>query len=186
MMKTKMNAMMALAAALAVAWPGAIMAGNSPTLSVSMVPNITVTGDAGTYTLQYASVLGGQTNWVTLTNLTLTGTTTNWLDYSGVGQAQRYYRTVTLTTSTNPNPDLLVWIPAGTFVMGSPTTEALRYSNETQHTVTLTKGFYMSKYLVTQAEYALACLGANQVILVGPTIRWSRSLGMTQTTTVRC
>lgn len=170
MMKTKMNAMMALAAALAVVWPGLIMAGSSPTLSATMdsnkTPNIAVTGDAGTYTLQYASVLGAQTNWVALTNLTLTGTTTNWLDYSGVGQAQRYYRTVavTISGSTNPAPDLLVWISAGTFTMGSPTNEAERYS-EKQHTVTLTTGFYMSKYLVRQGDYLLL-VGSNPSFFV--------------------
>lgn len=35
-----------------------------------------------------------------------------------------------------------------------------RYSDETQHTVTLTKNFYMSKYEVTQREY-LAVMGNN-------------------------
>ena len=49
-------------------------------------------------------------------------------------------------------PDL-VKIPHGTFIMGSPVTEAGRNSDETQHTVTLTNDFYMSKYLVTQWEY---------------------------------
>ncbi len=52
-------------------------------------------------------------------------------------------------------------IPAGTFQMGSPVTEPNRYvnlyddlTNETQHRVTLTKGFYMSKYEITNAQYA--------------------------------
>jgi len=54
----------------------------------------------------------------------------------------------------------MVWIPAGTFVMGSPLTEKERGSQETQHTVTLTKDFYMSKYEVTQKEY-LAVMGNN-------------------------
>jgi formylglycine-generating enzyme required for sulfatase activity len=54
----------------------------------------------------------------------------------------------------------MVWIPPGTFVMGSPTSEAERYSDETQYTVTLTKGFYMGKYAVTQGEY-LALMGSN-------------------------
>jgi formylglycine-generating enzyme required for sulfatase activity len=44
--------------------------------------------------------------------------------------------------------------------MGSPTSEAGRNSGETQHTVTLTKGFYMGKYAVTQGEY-LALMGNN-------------------------
>lgn len=48
-----------------------------------------------------------------------------------------------------------VKIPAGTFIMGSPEGEPNRSNNETQHSVTLTKDFYMSKYEVTNAQYAL-------------------------------
>jgi len=54
----------------------------------------------------------------------------------------------------------MVWISPGTFVMGSPTNEADRGAKETQHTVTLTSGFYMGKYEVTQGEY-LAVIGNN-------------------------
>jgi formylglycine-generating enzyme required for sulfatase activity len=48
---------------------------------------------------------------------------------------------------------VLIKIPAGTFTMGSPATEAGRFANETQHSVTLTKSFYIGKYLVTQEQY---------------------------------
>jgi len=58
---------------------------------------------------------------------------------------------------TIPN---MAWIPCGTFVMGSPASEAERGDDETQHTVTLSTGFYMGKYLVTQADY-LAVMGNN-------------------------
>jgi formylglycine-generating enzyme required for sulfatase activity len=44
--------------------------------------------------------------------------------------------------------------------MGSPTTEANRESNETQRQVTLTNGFYMGKYQVTQAQWQ-AVMGNN-------------------------
>jgi formylglycine-generating enzyme required for sulfatase activity len=47
----------------------------------------------------------------------------------------------------------LVLIPAGTFLMGSPTTEVRRKNDETQHQVTLTKPFYMGKYEVTQEQW---------------------------------
>ena len=47
----------------------------------------------------------------------------------------------------------LAWIPAGTFIMGSPTTEPDRQAEETQHSVALTKGFYMGIYQVTQDQY---------------------------------
>jgi uncharacterized protein YjdB len=54
----------------------------------------------------------------------------------------------------------MVWIPGGTFTMGSPTSEPDRFSYETQHQVTLTKGFYMGKYPVTQTQYQ-AVIGSN-------------------------
>ena len=57
-------------------------------------------------------------------------------------------------------PSNMVWISPGTFVMGSPTNEPALGTDETQHTVTLTKGFCMGKYEVTQAEY-LAVMGNN-------------------------
>ena len=53
-----------------------------------------------------------------------------------------------------------VWIPPGNFVMGSPKEEKLRNDNETQHKVTLTKGFYMGVYTVTQEEWQ-AVMGKN-------------------------
>jgi formylglycine-generating enzyme required for sulfatase activity len=46
-----------------------------------------------------------------------------------------------------------VWIAPGNFVMGSPKEELKRQDNETQHKVTLTKGFYMGIYLVTQEQW---------------------------------
>ena len=47
-----------------------------------------------------------------------------------------------------------VKIPAGTFTMGSPSSEPGRNSNEgPQHKVTLTRGFYLWKYEVTQGEF---------------------------------
>jgi formylglycine-generating enzyme required for sulfatase activity len=56
--------------------------------------------------------------------------------------------------------DGMVLIPAGTFTMGSPTSEPGRYSAETQHEVTLTKAIYVSTYEVTQSEW-LAVMGWN-------------------------
>jgi formylglycine-generating enzyme required for sulfatase activity len=47
----------------------------------------------------------------------------------------------------------MVWIAAGTFMMGSPSSEVDRDNDETQHSVTISRGFYMGKSAVTQAEY---------------------------------
>jgi formylglycine-generating enzyme required for sulfatase activity len=52
-----------------------------------------------------------------------------------------------------PEVDGMIWIPSGTFMMGSPFNEPLSYDNEILHSVTLTEGFYMGKYPVTQAEF---------------------------------
>ena len=46
-------------------------------------------------------------------------------------------------------------IPAGTFTMGSPTNELRRNSREKQHTVTLTKDFYIGVFEVTQRQWEL-------------------------------
>jgi formylglycine-generating enzyme required for sulfatase activity/predicted Ser/Thr protein kinase/DNA-directed RNA polymerase subunit RPC12/RpoP len=54
----------------------------------------------------------------------------------------------------------MVWIPPGTFMMGSPTTETGRRKDETQHPVTLAKGFWMGKYEVTQEQWQQV-MGSN-------------------------
>lgn len=46
-------------------------------------------------------------------------------------------------------------IPAGTFTMGSPLTEFERGSDESQHTVKLTKDFYIGVFEVTQRQWQL-------------------------------
>ena len=57
--------------------------------------------------------------------------------------------------------DRFVWVPAGQFVMGSPTNAVDRIVDECPQTaVTLSRGFWMGKYEVTQKEY-LAVVGNN-------------------------
>ena len=64
------------------------------------------------------------------------------------------------TVDLNSSVDLeMIWVEPGTFSMGSPTTEADRQADETQHNVTLTKGFYLGKYEVTQAQYEAVMSG---------------------------
>lgn len=62
----------------------------------------------------------------------------------------------------------LVWCPPGKFMMGSPDGAAgaslrlagIRRSDETRHEVTLTKGFWIGKYEVTQQQW-VAVMGEN-------------------------
>jgi len=51
------------------------------------------------------------------------------------------------------------WVPAGKATLGSPVTEKERRRDETEHDYT-TKGFWLGKYEVTQAEWK-AVMGAN-------------------------
>lgn len=65
--------------------------------------------------------------------------------------------TIIVTDSPKPFTNGLgmkfVWIPPGNFMMGSPMEENLRKDKELQHKVTLTKGFYMGVYTVTQEQW---------------------------------
>ena len=74
------------------------------------------------------------------------------------------------TVSSASNMEML-WVEPGTFTMGSPTTEVGRSSNETQHNVRLTKGFYLGKYEVTQAQYEAVMTG-NTVGLSATPSHW--------------
>ncbi len=47
----------------------------------------------------------------------------------------------------------LIWCPPGEFTMGSPTSEADRQNDERQVEVTLTNGFWLGKYEITQSEW---------------------------------
>jgi formylglycine-generating enzyme required for sulfatase activity len=55
----------------------------------------------------------------------------------------------------------MVWIPSGTFTMGSPTAEVGRGTDETQHSVTLTRAFFMDRTEVTQGAWKALSGGVN-------------------------
>ena len=65
---------------------------------------------------------------------------------------------------------LLVFIPSGEFQMGSPLDDGGRRDEEyTQHTAVIERGFYISKYEITQAQYATV-IGHNPSTFQGPTL----------------
>jgi formylglycine-generating enzyme required for sulfatase activity len=99
----------------------------------------------------------------------MNSTGTYLLTYSvqdGAGNTASTTRTVTVvgnrTVDLNATVAMdMIWCPPGTFTMGSPTTEAGRNADrEDEHNVSLTKGFYLGKYEVTQAQY-MAVTGTN-------------------------
>ena len=106
-----------------------------------------------------ASVLGPWTNkWAGLEAATADSNGTPRMRVPVSDPVRDNGRTNPPPTPFTP-PSKMVWIPGGSFLMGSPTNEVERLSDEVQHTVTVS-GFYMSRYEVTQAEY-LAVVGMN-------------------------
>lgn len=143
-----------------------------PVLSVQVsngTVRVKITGDVGSnHTIQYCIGLLRTNNWQLLTNLTPLLSSPFSVADAGAATAPRFYRAFAQpTVPTNVVPVTnMVWISPGNFVMGSPTNEAERNTNEVQHSVTLTKGFFMGKYPVTQGEY-LALIGSNPSYFTG-------------------
>lgn len=57
------------------------------------------------------------------------------------------------------NPEM-IWVPAGSYRMGSPLTEKDRETDEGPMAVTISHGFWMGRHEVSQAEYS-ALMGTN-------------------------
>jgi formylglycine-generating enzyme required for sulfatase activity len=107
--------------------------------------------------VQLVAHLSAGTNWIALTNIIFDSVDRVAIAALPVRPVvEQYYRAVTTGLPvTNPNPAALVWIPPGTFLMGSPATETDRNGNEGPQTlVRISRGFFMSLYETTQAEYA--------------------------------
>jgi formylglycine-generating enzyme required for sulfatase activity len=82
--------------------------------------------------------------------------------------SEKYVQTNELVLTLPGNVPLeMVWIPAGSFMMGRYTNEADSYSDEDpQHQVTFASGFWMGKYEVTQAQW-MAVMGSNPSYFTG-------------------
>jgi sulfatase modifying factor 1 len=116
---------------------------------------LSVTGTAGTVCqLQWTDSVSATSRWYSLGHLRLSSSPAFFTDAASSSIGRRSYRAVWV-----PNTNL-VWISPGTFTMGSPATEALRFPDETQHTVTISRGFWLCQSLVTQGEYQ-AVTGSN-------------------------
>ncbi|MFH0817994.1 MAG: SUMF1/EgtB/PvdO family nonheme iron enzyme, partial [Candidatus Micrarchaeota archaeon] len=65
-------------------------------------------------------------------------------------------------TFTSPTlKAIFVLIPAGTFIMGSPSSESGRDDDETQHQVTISQPFYMQTTPVTQGQWQKVMIGSS-------------------------
>ena len=121
-------------------------------LDLRLYAGLSITGAAGTvYSVEYVTDLGQTNAWRTLEFLKLPNSPSPhlWHDRSAPATGRRFYRAVQFDAPTN-----MVFIPAGTFRMGSPTNEVDRATFEgPQMTVAISQGFWMGKYEVTQGEY---------------------------------
>ena len=117
-------------------------------VKLEWIPKLTVEGPAGSPArLESAVTLAGP--WESWTNVTVGSEGTVLVDLRA-GSMARFYRVV---QGAPTGPAGFVWIPPGSFVMGSPLAESGRYFDEVQHSVTLTQGFWMSDHEATQSEY---------------------------------
>ena len=138
-------------------------------LSLELYAGLSITGAVGTvYSVEYVTDLAhtNQNDWWCLEYLQLPASPYLWTDKSAPATGRRFYRAVVFSAPTN-----MVYIPPGTFRMGSPTNEVDQVGWEGPQTaVTITRGFWMGKYEVTQGEY-LAAMGRNPSYFTGDTNR---------------
>ncbi|HLP78154.1 MAG TPA: formylglycine-generating enzyme family protein [Candidatus Paceibacterota bacterium] len=143
-----------------IGFAGLLMVGvSSPNLShaetslqASLTPTVTITGILGSLQqVQYSTNMADTNGWSPLAVVRMDASVKSFYDATASGP-QRFYRTVLMgVTDTN-----LVWVPPGTFLMGSPSNEVTRSSTEGPQTpVTLTQGFLMGRYEVRIPEMAV-------------------------------
>jgi formylglycine-generating enzyme required for sulfatase activity len=136
-------------------------------LDLQLYAGLSITGAVGSvYSVEYVTDLAQTNSWRCLEFLQLPASPWLWADKSVPARGQRFYRAVVFPAPTN-----MVFIPPGTFRMGSPTNEVDRWGWEGPQTaVTTSRGFWMGKYEVTQGEY-LAVTGSNPSWFTGDTNR---------------
>src|SRR6266567_3851063 len=130
---------------------------NPPSLSLQLFAGVNVTGAVGSvYVIQSTSNLTQSNSWTSLAFLQLPATNYLFVDTTAPVAGSRFYRALLQSTPTN-----MVFIPPNTFRLGSPTNEIGRGADEGPQTaVTITHGFWMGKYEVTQRDYSTV-LGSN-------------------------
>jgi len=126
-------------------------------LDIQLYSGLNITGSIGTvYSIEFATHLAQTNSWQCLEFLQLPVSPYLWIDKSAPATGRRFYRAVTYTAPTN-----MIFISPGKFRMGSPNNEVDRSSDEGPQTdVTISSGFWMAIYPVTQANY-LALMGTN-------------------------
>lgn len=128
-----------------------------PSLTLQLFAGVNVTGTTGSvYVVQSTTDLTDSNSWTSLAFVQLPSTNYLFVDTAAPVAGSRFYRALVQSPPTN-----MVFIPPNTFRLGSPTNEVGRAADEGPQTaVTITHGFWMGKFEVTQREY-LAVIGSN-------------------------
>jgi len=136
-------------------------------LDIAMFAGVTIQGRVGDrYRIEFRTDIDAADQWRTLAEIELPTADYIYHDIESAGMPRRYYRAV-LVGEPAMQPQDWIWIVPGTFRMGSPDVEPGRLDNEGPQTdVTLTQGFLMSRYEVTQLLYE-AVMGDNPSLFQG-------------------
>src|SRR5882724_2824304 len=127
-----------------------------------------ITGPPGVYAVLGSTDLAA---WSVLGTVTNPLGSINFNDVTANLSPQKFYRALLQGPPTN-----MVFISPNTFTMGSPTNDLDRNINEgPQTTVTLSRGFWIGKYEVTQEEY-LSVMNTNPSVFPGDLSRAVSSL----------
>jgi formylglycine-generating enzyme required for sulfatase activity len=156
----KLYLWLAIAAGLSAANP---VLAQTPNPGIQLYAGLNITGATGSvYVIQYVTDLAQTNAWTSLAFLQLPATNYLWMDTTAPATGRRFYRVALQSPPTN-----MVFIPPNSFNLGSPTNEVGRDPNEgPQSVVTLSRGFWMGKFEVTQREY-LAVTGQNPSSFTG-------------------
>jgi formylglycine-generating enzyme required for sulfatase activity len=151
------------ALALFTASTACLQAQNPPLLSLSFFAGVNITGAVGSiYVIESTMDPAQADSWRSLAFVRLPATNYLFVDTSDTVHGNRFYRALLQNGPTN-----MAFIPAGTFTMGSSTNEPSRNANEGPQThVTLSRGFWIGRYEVTQREY-LDVTGTNPSVFPG-------------------
>ena len=110
------------AMALPLLTPPRVSAQTPPGLNLQLYAGLSITGVVGTvYSVEYVTDLAQTNSWRCLEFLQLPARPYLWTDKSAPATGKRFYRAAVFAAPTN-----LVFIPPGTFMMGSPSNEVDR------------------------------------------------------------
>ena len=134
--------------------------------AIQVHAGLSVAGESGkVYSIEYTTVQSepAENDWWCLEFVQLPARSYQWIDKSAPTREKRFYRAVEMEAPTN-----MVFIPPGTFLMGSPPDEVGRDENEGPQTrVIISRGFWMGVYEVTLGEY-LDVMGNPPFWMWGP------------------